>query len=175
MEKNVKSGIWHSSLIKGYLKLVDYMNMILKIVGGIILVAMVLSVFLSVISRAAANFSISWVEELVTFGMAWIAAIGTALAVRGGDLTNLELLLMKLPKHVQRIINLLTCVLSLVLFIFMLYSGFKMAAIAKLQSAPTIPGLSMLWVYIAVPMGIVAMWFNTIARMIEIAGKEEDT
>ena len=158
-----------------YMKFIDGMNLVLRLVGGVILVAMVICVFMSVVSRAVANFSISWVEELVTFGMAWIASIGTALAVRGGNLTNLELFLMKLPEHVKRRIALLVYVITLVLFIFMMYSGFKMANIAKLQSAPTIPGFSMLWVYIAIPIGIVAMWLNTVARIIELIRKEGES
>lgn len=154
-----------------FLRFTDFLNMIIVVVAGIVLCFMCIAVFGSVVSRFVANFSLAWVEEAATFGIAWVVTLGTALAVRGGDLTAVELVAMKLKAESNRKLKLLVCVISVVYFLFVIYSGWKMANIAQMQSSPTIPWLSMYWVYLAMPVGALCMFANMIARFIELALK----
>ena len=109
MRKNVaiaEKGV----VIQGFFEMVRWLNMALKIIGGVFLVFMAVTVFGSVISRFVASLSISWIEESSTFCMSWVAVIGTALAVRGGDLTALDLVVIRLPKRGQFFIKMLVVV-----------------------------------------------------------------
>lgn len=157
-----------------YLRLTDYFNAVVTVASGIVLCFMCIAVFGSVVSRFIANFSLAWVEEAATFGIAWVVTLGTALAVRGGDLTSVELVTMKLNKETNRKLKMVICVISVVYFALVVYSGVMMANIAEMQTSPTIPWLSMYWVYIAMPVGAVCMFVNIVARFIELALKRRE-
>ena len=162
-----------SSLFDFVLKLVAVINSVIKIIGGVILCAMSIAVFASVLSRYFVNISLTWVEESATFGMAWLCTLGAALATRKGDMTTVTLGIMFFPYKVQKILRIVSCLMCLVFFLLIIDAGTKMALIAGLQRSPSIPQLTMYWVYIALPVGLVIMFINTAVRMIEI-GKEKE-
>jgi TRAP-type C4-dicarboxylate transport system permease small subunit len=155
------------------LKMVDSMNAAVKIIGGVILCAMSITVFASVASRYFANISLTWLEEAATFGMAWLCTLGAGLATRKGDMTAVTLGIMFLPPKVQKICRIVSCAISLVLFVLVIDAGIRMAIVARLQHSPSIPQLTMFWVYIAMPVGLVIMFLNTAVRMVEIYLEKE--
>ena len=155
--------------LAAYLRFTDWFNAIIAVVAGTVLCGMCLAVFGSVVSRFVANFSLSWVEEAATFGIAWVVTLGTALAVRGGDLTSVELVAMKLKANTNRKLKMAVCGIAIVYFAFVVVGGWKMANIARMQTSPTIPWLSMYWVYMAMPVGAICMFINIVARFIELA------
>jgi TRAP-type C4-dicarboxylate transport system permease small subunit len=155
------------------LKVIDSINVAVKALGGILLCAMSIAVFVSVASRYLSNITLTWIEEAATFGMAWLCALGAGLATRKGDMTAVTLGIMWLPPKVQKLCRIVSCVISLVLFVFIVDAGIRMAIVARLQRAPSIPQLQMFWVYLAMPVGMVIMFFNTTIRMIEIYLEKE--
>lgn len=155
-------------------KFADGINAIVKIIGGFILCAMSIAVFASVVSRYFVNISLTWVEEAATFGMAWLCTLGGGLATRKGDMTAVTLGIMFLPPKIQKICKIASCLLCLILFVFIIDAGIKMAVVARMQRSPSIPQLTMFWVYIALPVGLVVMFVNTAVRMVEICSDKGD-
>jgi TRAP-type C4-dicarboxylate transport system permease small subunit len=153
-------------------KFADGVNNVVKIIGGIILCTMSIAVFASVVSRYFANISLTWVEEAATFGMAWLCTLGGGLATRKGDMTAVTLGIMFLPPKIQKICRVASCLFCLILFVFILDAGVKMAVVARMQRSPSIPQLTMFWVYVALPVGLVIMFINTTIRMIEICANK---
>lgn len=43
-----------------------------------------------------------------------------------------------------------------------------MTLLGNLRKSTAIPAITMLWMYLALPVGMIVMFFNTIARIIEI-------
>ena len=162
-----------SCLFEFVLRLVGSLNSLVKIIGGIILCAMSVAVFASVFSRYFMNYSLTWIEEAATLGMAWLCALGAGLAARKGDMTAVTLGIMFLPYKVRKICRIASCLICLALFAIVIDAGIKMAAIARMQRVSSIPQLSMFWVNIALPIGLAVMFINTVVRMIEI-GKEKE-
>jgi C4-dicarboxylate transporter DctQ subunit len=163
-----------STVFSAARKFADGINSIVKIVGGVILCAMSVAVFASVVSRYFVNISLTWVEEAATFGMAWLCTLGGGLATRKGDMTAVTLGIMFLSPKIQKICKIASCLLCLILFVFVIDAGIKMAVVARMQRSPSIPQLTMFWVYIALPVGLVIMFINTTVRMIEICTGEGD-
>jgi len=100
--------------------------------------------------------------------MAWICAIGAGLTSRKGGLTTIEIGVMWLPEHIKRLVAVIAALISFVIFTVIIYYGTKMAIIVNSQHATTIPMLTMFWVYIAMPFGVVIMFVNTLIRTIEV-------
>lgn len=150
------------------ISLVDKCNVGLQYFGVFILGAMTLAVFSAVVSRFFIGFSLSWVEESATFAMAWICALGGGLTARKGGLTTIELLVIKLPVKAQKFFAVIASLISFLIFAVIIYFGTRMAMVVSTQRATTLPGLTMFWVYIAMPIGILVMFINTLIHTIEI-------
>lgn len=151
-----------------FIALVDIFNAWLQYIGITILCIMTITVFAAVLSRFFIGFSLSWVEESATFSMAWICAIGAGLTARKGGLTTIEIGVMWLPEHIRRIVAVIAALISFCIFSIIIYFGTKMAVIVNSQRATTIPMLTMFWVYVAMPFGVLIMFINTLIHTVEI-------
>jgi len=151
-----------------YFKLVDVMNIIAKGLGGILLCLISITVFLSVVSRFIPGFSVTWVEELVTYAMAWLCTLGGGIATRHGDMTSVTIILNRFAEKPKKLIRIVACIFSLIIFAFIIKAGWQMTLLGNLRKSTAIPAITMLWMYLALPVGMIVMFFNTIARIIEI-------
>lgn len=151
-----------------FIALVDTFNTWLQYIGIVIICMMTVTVFAAVVSRFFVGISLSWVEESATFAMAWICAIGAGLTARKGGLTTIEIGVMWLPEHLKRVVAVIAALISFSIFTVIIYYGTQMAIIVNSQHATTIPILTMFWVYIAMPFGVLIMFVNTLIRTIEV-------
>ncbi|ADY14481.1 TRAP transporter small permease [Sphaerochaeta globosa] len=151
-----------------FIALVDIFNTWLQYVGILILCIMTITVFVAVLSRFFIGFSLSWVEESATFAMAWICAIGAGLTARKGGLTTIEIGVMWLPEHIKRVVAVIAALISFCIFTVIIYYGTEMAIIVNSQHATTIPMLTMFWVYVAMPFGVLIMFVNTLIHTVEV-------
>ena len=157
-----------------YESFLDIVNRIGMIIGGILLCVMSLAVFASVLSRYIPNFSLTWVEEMVTYGMAWLCTIGGGLATRKGEMTSVTLFLNKVPEKPRRVLRIVNCMASLIVFLFLIRCGYQMALTGALRKAVSFPQVTMFWLYIALPVGVAIMFLNTLGTILRILaeGKE---
>lgn len=153
--------------IDRFIEFVNALNTWFQYVGIVILAAMTIAVFVAVVSRFFVGISLSWVEESATFAMAWICALGAGVTARKGGLTTIEIGVMWLPPKAKRIVAMIAALISFCIFFVIIYFGTKMAIVVNSQKAVTIPAMTMFWVYIAMPVGVFIMFFNTLIHIIE--------
>ena len=156
------------SIISLYFRFVIFINFIAKAIGGCLLCIISVTVFASVISRFIPGFSLTWVEELVTYALAWLSTLGGGLAVRHGDMTAVTIVISAFPAKIQKIFRIISCIISLAIFICIIQCGYQMALVGSLRKSVAIPEITMFWLYLALPAGMTLMFLNTIARIIEI-------
>ena len=148
-----------------YFRFLDIVNLIGLILGGVLLCVMSLAVFGSVISRYIPNFSLTWVEELVTYGMAWLCTVGGGLATRKGDMTRVTLFLNLFPDRIKKVMELFAFAASIIIFILIIRSGYQMALVGLNRKSTAMPVVTMFWLYIAMPAGVTIMLLNTLGRI----------
>lgn len=159
--------------IGSFIEFVDTANKWFQYVGIVILCMMTATVFVAVVSRFFVGISLSWVEESATFAMAWICALGAGVTARKGGLTTIEIGVMWLPSKIKRIVIVIASLVSFCIFFVIIYFGTRMAIIVNSQKAVTIPAMTMFWVYIAMPAGVIIMFFNTLVHTIEMLRGEK--
>lgn len=164
MSKDLKK----KPVIAAYFKFVDIIDAIAKILGGGLLCLISITVFASVISRFIPGFSLTWVEELVTYAMAWLCTLGGGIATRHGDMTTVTIILNLFPEKVKKIVRVIACLFSLVIFALIIKAGWQMALVGNLRKSTAVPAITMFWMYLALPVGMIIMFLNTVARIIEI-------
>ena len=152
---------------------IDRLNRIFEYAGIVILTAMTTVVFVAIISRFFTGISLSWIEESATFAMAWICALGAGLISRRGGMTAIEIGVTRFPKKIETALRILAYLISLVFFVVMIVQGYKMAMVVSTQYAATIPFMSLFWVYIAMPIGFVIVFINTLAHVFDLVFEKE--
>lgn len=154
--------------LKKFTEALDKVNHVFEYFGLGLLSFMTLAVFVAIVSRAFVGISLSWVEESATFCMAWIGAVGAGLMSRRGGMTAIEIGIMYLPEKTKKLFKLIACSISYLFFVIVMVFGTQFALVSKTQMAVTIPSMSMMWVYIAMPAGALMMLVNTVAHMFDI-------
>lgn len=75
--------------------------------------AMTAIVFIQVVSRYIFGNAIFWAEEFARYAMIWIAFLGTAMGIKEDAHTKIEFFVNLLPKSLQKIVNIINCILMI--------------------------------------------------------------
>lgn len=119
--------------------------------------AIAIIVIASVIWRYGLNHSLAWAEDTAKFLMVWLAFIGAPLGFRHGAHVSIELLPPGLPDFGRRLVRLLVHAIVLALMAAFAWYGWQFAWNGRNQIALTIGDISMLWIFICIPIGAMAM------------------
>ena len=124
-------------------------NAVASVLRALILVAfltLIAAVLIQITTRLFFPRSPVWTEELSRFALLYLVAIGGGLAIRTGDLVNVDLLINALRGR-ARVWLLRFVALGCVLFAALLVRpGWQFTAIGAFQTSPTL-GISMTWIF----------------------------
>ncbi len=126
-------------------------------IGIALVAAIAVIVCSSVIFRYGLNSSIAWAEDGAKFLMVWLAFIGAPLGFRHGAHVSLELLPRGLPAAVRRVIRLAVHLTVFALMLVLVWYGWVFAWNGRSQIALTIGDISMLWIFVCMPIGAAIM------------------
>lgn len=87
-----------------------------KVLVTFITAFVAISLFLQVLSRYVMNLSITWTEEIATFGLMWLTYFGAAIAVTQRRHIRITILSDLLPPRAKKIVDIL-CNLAFIVFI----------------------------------------------------------
>jgi TRAP-type C4-dicarboxylate transport system permease small subunit len=149
-----------------YLKIMDSVNKVLKIILFILLFTSMLSMALQVIFRFILNMPLSWSGELSRYLMIWMTFIGASLAVRHHRLIKLEVLLLKLSSRAKWLIGVFAGIISILFYIILMVYGISIIQTVGGQQTPALE-ISMAIPYSAIPVGAFLLICNTIASLLD--------
>jgi len=132
---------------------VHFLDVVLKNVLIVLMVALVASVSWQVISRYVFSSPSSWTEEVARFLMIWIGLLGAAYAFRTRVHLGLDLLPKKLTGQSAKILKLFTLVV-IVLFsvtVLIVGGGNLVALTWELKQYSAVLGLPIAFVYSVIP------------------------
>ena len=119
-----------------------------------LMVAITAVVVAGVFYRYALNDALSWSEEVSKFLMVWLTFTGAPIALRHGGHVAIEILPNALPARLRQLALLVTFLIILALMVVFVHQGWVLAWNARMQIAATLGGgFSMIWVFLAVPVG----------------------
>lgn len=72
-----------------------------------------------------------------------------------------------------KILKTLVGLISMAFIAVLIWAGWNMTEIAEMQFSPTLPWLSMFWVYVAIPVGGGLMLLNFLGNTLKIWTKEQ--
>lgn len=114
--------------------------------------AVTLIIIYAVMSRYVIGFSITWIEEIVRFFLAWIVFLGISVVLYNRGHMAMEAIFQVLPPRVQDMVRIGFGALILVFLLVVAYAGAGMAVSALTQVSP-VSGVSYFWAYLSLPLG----------------------
>ncbi len=96
------------------------------------------SVLLQVFARTFLSTAPVWTEELTRFCLLYIAAFGAGLALRSGDMVNVDLISENLPGRGPWVLRLICAVLTVIFSGLLLSAAWDYMRIGVRQSAPSL-------------------------------------
>jgi TRAP-type C4-dicarboxylate transport system permease small subunit len=116
-----------------------------------------------------------WTEVLIRFFLIWMVFMGLPEAFRIGSMVSIDLMHRIAPPVLRRLIEVFIMVATLTLIGVIVWYGWDYAQRGKVQTMAGLESLSMLWAYLALPVGGVCAAFGVIANFLDPQNRELDT
>lgn len=160
--------------MKIFVKLVDGLNRIVKVLVVAMFVLALASIVGSVICRSVLHIPVAWSEEVAKFMTVYIVYFAGGLAARNGRLTRLTVLVDVLPlkKKGRQVLEILVGLIAIGFYALAGYATTMAMQLAAMQQSPAlkIP----MWIpYLGIPLGCVLLILNTIACLADPDAKDE--
>ncbi len=139
----------------------------LDLCNALLLAVMVVAIFAQVVARYVFEHALPWPEELGRFLFAWIVFLGIVSVVRADEMLSLDLIYLRLPEKIGRLLKLLISLACLGLLLIILKGGYELTVrqSSQISTAMEIP----MWiVYLVIPVGTflmaVAMFLKIVSQ-----------
>lgn len=146
-------------------KIINYIlkaELYIAMSGIVILTA---CLFIGAVARTV-NHPLSWTNDIGMMMLAWSTFLGGDIAFRSGRLANLDLLLVKFPRKVQKVIVSICYILIIAFLLLVIFVGFKLTYTTRFRTFNGVSGLSYSWVTASFPVSACFMLCTAIARYI---------
>lgn len=94
-----------------------------------------------------------WTEVLIRFSLIWMVFLAIPTAFRQGAMVSVDVLHRWSPARVQRVLEVLVCIASLLLIGILIWWGWDYAQRGSVQTMAGLESISMFWAYVAIPVG----------------------
>lgn len=93
------------------------------LVGGVLVLAITLIVFISAILRYVFHYPIGWSVEMVVMLFVGIVFLGMAYTLQVGGHIRVDVITSRLPKRKQRIIDLIVSIICFLIYLLFAWGG----------------------------------------------------
>lgn len=125
----------------------------IKIICAVLLIAMVVTISVSVFTRFVVFSPINFADALTKYLMIWLAFLGSGLSLRHREHIALVMILERLTeKQRNRLLVIIDVAVSIFLIVIIYYGTvFSMGGLTSTD--PLVFGMKMIYAYLAVPVG----------------------
>ncbi len=139
---------------------------------GVSFALLIVVVLTQVLGRIYGSSPI-WTEELTRFSLLYVAAIGAGLALRSGDLVNVDIFCEAFGETWSTRMRLLSAVLTAGMCAMLFIPAWRYVEIGALQTSPAM-GLQMTFVHFSVFALLVILFLFAVLRIIAMVVRKED-
>ena len=136
-----------------------------EVILAVIVAFFVVATALQVIARLILKISMPWTEESARYTLIWMTFLGSAYAAKKGTHIRVDLLESAIKKH-GPIVKTIAFLIFLVFTITMTVVGIQICQkLTKLPQYSTVLHINMIYVYLALPVGMGLTTLRIIQRM----------
>src|SRR5688572_23804187 len=141
---------------------------------AMLVVAAALGVF-QILTRFVLEQPAEWTEVLIRFALIWMVFLGIPMAFRQGAMVSVDVLYRWSPPRVRRVLDAVVSLAALALMLVILWWGWDYAMRGRVQSMAGLESLSMVWAYLAMPVGSVFCLFGIAGNFLDPKRLELET
>jgi len=143
-----------------------------RIGTGLAFAVLIVAVMTQVIGRVLGNSPV-WTEELTRYALLYMIAFGAGLALRSGDLVNVDVICEALPGRLPWLLRLLAAVSTAGLALYLLPHAWRYVSIGKMQTSPAL-GVRMDFVHLTVWLLLAILAVFAVLRVLGMLTGSED-
>jgi len=147
---------------------VKFINNILKWILIVGMAAITIVGAYQVITRYVFNNASSWSEEFIRFLFIWLSMLASAMGLGRKAHVGVDFFINLCPKFIQKAAEWFTHFVIIIFGIALTYLGAILTQGVVKQLSPAM-GISMAWVYLAMPVGGILTTIYAIDNMIKMA------
>ncbi len=138
----------------------------LEVYSGVLALATLGVVLLGVFFRYIVNEALSWYDEFAGYLLVWLTMYGSVAALGRGKHIGFDTLREKLPPGGQRVLDIFVALCVLAFSLVLLVSGWVLIQAMAAETAISIPGVKMAWVYSVLPISGVLMVLASLVHLL---------
>jgi TRAP-type C4-dicarboxylate transport system permease small subunit len=116
-----------------------------------------------------------WTEVMIRFSLIWMVFMGIPTAFRTGAMVSVDVLYRLSGEKMKRVLDYFVCGAALILISVIIWWGADYAWRGRVQSISGLEDYSMLWAYIAMPIGGVFSAIGILANLFDPQRLELET
>jgi len=133
-------------------------------VAAFLLLGATLVIFFAAVFRSF-DRPLNWSLDIALFLFAWSVFLSAEVAMRKGNLVNVDFLVQRFPQSVQRIIGTFVYLIILTFLATLVSFGVYLSYVTRARAFQGIPAFSYTWITLSVPVGGILCMINCV-RMI---------
>ena len=145
---------------------------VFRLLVGLAFLVLIGAVLMQVAGRLSGASPV-WTEELSRFALLYLAAIGAGLALRSGDLVNVDIVCEALPDRMSWALRLISALLVAGLGLYLLPMAWQFTRIGHIQTSPAL-GLRMSFVHLSIFLMLALLAFFAVLRVIGMLAGTDD-
>jgi TRAP-type C4-dicarboxylate transport system permease small subunit len=106
-----------------------------------------------IITRFILEQPAEWTEVLIRFSLIWMVFLGVPMAFRQGSMVSVDVVYRWSSPTMRRVLDAVVSIAALSLVFIIIFWGFQYAQRGTVQTVIGLEGISMLWAYLAMPIG----------------------
>jgi len=133
------------------------------------IIFLLLSVFLIFISAVIrkVGMPINWGLDIALLLFAWSTFLGADIAFREDKFMNIDILFLKMPKSLQKPLELVIYITILIFLSALIYLGAILSVFTWPRTFQGIPALSYTWITLSIPVCSFLMVITTVNKMLK--------
>ncbi|MCE8014848.1 TRAP transporter small permease [Halomonas sp. MCCC 1A17488] len=147
---------------------IDQFNRLIGWGLAALLLVMTVLIFWQVFARFVIGKPLFFSDEIARFAMLWLTFIGAGYAYRRGALISVDIVLEYAGKTLGCLLRIAIILCSALFAFIMVKYGLDIVERVSSQTAPS-TRISMMWPYLAVPVGGVVILINSVGLLIDEA------
>jgi TRAP-type C4-dicarboxylate transport system permease small subunit len=144
------------------------------VISASFLLLTVFVIFIAAISRTF-GYPLNWALDLALLVFTWGVFLAADLSYRENKFLNVDFILAKLPKTVQRTVEFIIYLIILAFLVFLVYQGSILSVFTRHRTFQGIPSLSYTWVTVSIPLCSFLMVISTLIKLNKIMRKTQPT
>jgi len=128
-----------------------------------------------IVTRFVLEQPAEWSEILIRVSLIWMVFLGIPMAFRQGAMVSVDVLYRWSPPKIKRVLDAVVSIAALALMLVVLWWGFDYAMRGRVQSMAGLESISMVWAYLALPVGAVFSLIGIVGNYLDPKRMELET